>query len=287
MPQGSSLGPILYLVYVNDIPAPAHPDTLVSRFADDVVHLVISDLPKQGWRSLRDTNLLRKTKTELQRIQSWEQDWKIKSNLAKCEVMIHGAKPGTLRGAGGISVNDQPIPVKDGVKILGYNHTKSKIHAGHISSLVAKANRHLQQLRRFRHVPSKVKLYLYKALVRPLMEYPAVLLADSSRPQINKLQVVQNKALRFAYEVRWQDRITNDALHQRANLAYIQDRLSKLQSSVFRKIRETYLDRELFPPTYKYSDFRIETESFYPQRNEVNLLLERFALLQRLQPPDD
>ena len=202
--------------------------------------------------------------------------------------MIHGVNPRTLMGAGGITVNNQAIPVKSSVKIFGYNHSRSKLHSGHISSLVAKASNQLIKLRRFRHVPPKVKLYLYKALVRPLIEYPAVLLADSSDNQINRLQVVQNKALRFTYDVKWYERITNVALHQRANVPYIKDRLSTLQqSTVFEKLQETYVDKELFLPSYKYSDFTIEAESFNPQSNEVKHLLDRFAISRQLQPPEE
>ena len=186
MPRGSSLGPILYLVYVNDIPTPQYPDTIVSRFADNMVHIVVSDLPKHGRRSLRDTNIIQKTKGELEMTQSWEQDWKIKSNLAKSEIMIHGVNPGTLIGAGGITVNNQAIPVKGSVKILGYNHSRSKLHSDHISSPVAKATNQLIKLRRFRHVPPKVKLYLYKALVRPLIEYPCSCTTRSQFRQPNK-----------------------------------------------------------------------------------------------------
>ena len=118
-------------------------------------------------------------------------------------------------------------------------------------------------------------------------EFQAVLLADSSNNQMKRLQVVQNKALHFAYDVRWPRRVTNDALHQIVNVLYIHDRLSTLQSTVFKKLHEAYVDKEQFPPSYTYSNFRIEAESFYPQSNEVKRLLGRFALSQRLQPPDE
>ena len=131
---------------MNDIPDSLYADTIISRFADDVVHIIISDIPKSACRNLHDTNIIEKTVGELQHIQKWEQDWKIKSNLSKSEIQIQSVLPRTLMGAGGITINNQSIPTKDSVKILGYNQTRSNISTGHITSLVTKANWQLQRL---------------------------------------------------------------------------------------------------------------------------------------------
>ena len=248
VPQGSSFGPILYLMYVNDIPDTLYVDTIISRFADDDVHIIVSDIPKNAHRGLHDTNIITKTVDELQRVQKWEQDWKIKSNLTKSEIQIQGVLAGTLMGAGGITINNQSIPIKDSVKILGYHQTKSRIFTGHITSIVNKATWQLQRLYRFRSVPSKVKLYLYKALIRPLLECPAILLANSSEHQISRLQVVQNKALRFVYDIRWPDIPSNDTLHQRANIPDIKSRLEHLQSRIFNKLQAEYLEKDSYVP---------------------------------------
>ena len=114
IPQGLSLGSILYLIYVSDIPAPLYPDIFILRLADDVVHIIVSDFPKHTHRSLHVTNIIQKVRGELQRIQSWENDWKIKSNLAaKSEISIHSVFARTPKGAGGIIVNNQSIPISD------------------------------------------------------------------------------------------------------------------------------------------------------------------------------
>ena len=183
-------------------------------------------------------------------------------------------------GAGGITVNNQSIPIKDSVRILGYNQTRSNISTGHITSLVAKASWQLQRLHRFRSVPSKVKLYLYKALVRPLIEYPAVLLADSSETQIKRLQMVQKKALRFVYDIHWPDRATNASLHQRANVSDIKTRLEHLQARIFCKLQTAYLEKDSNVTVYKYSDFIIEKDRVFDPSNKMQLLLEKFNLVQ-------
>ena len=51
---------------MNDIPDPLYADTIISRFADDVVHIIVSDIPKNAHRNLHDTNIIEKTVGELQ-----------------------------------------------------------------------------------------------------------------------------------------------------------------------------------------------------------------------------
>ena len=94
----------------------------------------------------------------------------------------------------------------------------------------AKALTQLHKIKRFISAPPKIKLHLYKALVRPILEYPAPLLVNSAKSSIHKLQLVQNKALRFIYNVKWNDFTTTDSLHKRANILTIQDRLKQLNN---------------------------------------------------------
>ena len=62
---------------MNDIPGSLYADTMISRLADDVVHIIVSDIPENAQRSLDGTNIIEKTVGELQRIQKWEQDWRV------------------------------------------------------------------------------------------------------------------------------------------------------------------------------------------------------------------
>ena len=83
VPQGSVLGPILFLVYINDLP-----DDIVSQvrlFADDTaIYLALED------KSDSD-----KLQRDLDRLQTWEARWDMEFNPSKCQV-VSGHPPGTL-----------------------------------------------------------------------------------------------------------------------------------------------------------------------------------------------
>ena len=55
--------------------------------------------------------------------------------------------------------------------------------------------------------------------------------------QIQKLQKVQNKALRIVYNTKWEEFITNQTLHNRANIEYLKDRLLNLQEKAIGKLK--------------------------------------------------
>ena len=76
VPQGSSLGPILFLIYINDLPDKTR--SKVRLFADDTsIYFAVS--------SLEDAQILQQG---LDHLHQWELDWDIEFNSIKC-VVIH------------------------------------------------------------------------------------------------------------------------------------------------------------------------------------------------------
>ncbi|CAB3984518.1 Hypothetical predicted protein [Paramuricea clavata] len=77
VPQGSILGPLLFLIYVNDLPKATSFDTTVTMFADDTkCHRPL--------RNLQDTKILQQ---DLDKITNWCHDWRMDLNQTKCVVM--------------------------------------------------------------------------------------------------------------------------------------------------------------------------------------------------------
>ena len=93
------MGPVLFLIFVHDLPKPLSITTLISQFADDVIHVVKSD--SQGKN--RANSVIKKLQRELQATLEWEENWKIKTSLEKIKVGFCGISMETLVKAGGNS----------------------------------------------------------------------------------------------------------------------------------------------------------------------------------------
>ena len=95
------------------------------------------------------------------------------------------------------------------------------------------------------------------------MEYPTIILPNTSRSQLQKLQTVQNKALRFVYNTHWEDFITNEQLHNRANIDTFEDRLLKLQTKALNKLETVVTKPQDRDVVYIYSDYYIEDDPYF------------------------
>ena len=101
----------------------------------------------------------------------------------------------------------------------------------------------LGKLRRFSAFRSRIKLHLYKTLVRPLLEYPAVPLHVAKPTPLQKLQAVQNRALRWVHGWKYDPdrpelRLSAVALHQRYRVEPLNLRLWRLARRTWERLLE-------------------------------------------------
>ena len=185
VPQGSVLGPVLFLVYINDIIKDITSN--IRLFADDcLIYRVINT--KSDHQALQE---------DLNRLYNWSKSWQMAFNVSKCFSMsITNAR--LHKSEWTYSMGGQNIEEVEDTPYLGIHLNKSLKWNNHINIITAKANRILGLLRRnMRHTPRAVKETAYNTLVRPRLEYCSAIWSPYTAELKFQLEKVQRGAARF------------------------------------------------------------------------------------------
>ena len=179
IPQGSVLGPSLFIVYINDLPETLHSESKI--FADDTkVH---TEVEEGGAERLQE---------DIDRLQEWSGAWQIQFNVDKCAVVHLGANNPKQDYYMKFGNTVQTIKKSDGEKDLGVLVDEKLMFSKHIEAMVQKANKVLGILKRsFKHVPVKEYVMLYKSIVRSILEYANVVwnpILERDKDNIEKIQ---------------------------------------------------------------------------------------------------
>ena len=134
VPQGSVLGPYLFLAYINDLP-----DSLKSKvrlFADDtVVYLTI--------KKEDDCHTLQ---NDLHKLEKWEQNWSMEFNPDKCEVIRITKKKNIINFP--YKLHNIELKTTDKAKYLGLTISNDFTWKNHINDISTKANNSLKFIKR-------------------------------------------------------------------------------------------------------------------------------------------
>ena len=222
-------------------PGPGSTDVM---FADDVTQII-----ETNFRSKRALAI--KTEREIERINRFEKDWKIQTNSTKFKILsISKSKPREIR------INNRLIPFSNSITVLGMTIKRSGI-AYHVKQRMGMAKQAAIKLRRFRGLNTKTKMHLYKALVRPVVEYPNIPICITSKTNKNKIQKIQNKYIRFAMNNRQASMEEIRSAHEEYKLETVNTRMHRRANRTWDKL--TLIEEELVERS-RMEDNRDETK---------------------------
>jgi Reverse transcriptase (RNA-dependent DNA polymerase)/Endonuclease-reverse transcriptase len=227
VPQGSILGPVLFNIFINDIPKPCNAE--IGIYADDTVI----------YESSRQISCLtRRLQEGLDDLQDWYQKWRVKINVAKSEaILFTGRRPGTSKPTTRPQLFGLKIDWKPVIRYLGV-HLDTRLTFGeHVNKIKGRAYGRLAELYPLLNQKSALSkskgLLLYKTLIRPIMSFAPAVWGGADKRHIRKLQIVQNKVLRIIAKAPRGTR--NDTLHSELNVEPIIVFAKKLATKFYDK----------------------------------------------------
>lgn len=188
VPQGSVLGPLLFLLYINDLPSIVSHECIL--FADDTTIVV------KGNRLAPET-LEREVGNALKNVVEWLSVNNLKVNLQKTKCMqfyTHCCRPQSLN----IILNGKKIEDVRTTKFLGITLDSNCNWRDHIDSLCSKINRFIFALRRVSQVVSKeAAITAYNSYVGSALRYGIIVWGNSS--DLKKAFIIQKRCIRSIF----------------------------------------------------------------------------------------
>lgn len=185
IPQGSKLGPILFIIYINNITEDLVSEILI--FADDCTLIVSSDDPAQSTVILNH---------DLGKIKVWAAKWKITFNADKSRDIIFSKK--FLNNSPPVILNNEVISRVNTHKHLGLYLTSTLDWTEHLHYVSLRAHRKLSVLRRVRNLQRSTLDLLYKITVRSIIDYGLIVFYHTlTQVQMAKLDKIQYSAAKL------------------------------------------------------------------------------------------
>ena len=182
VPQGTVLGPVLFLIHIRNISKELSEATSATSFADDT-------RVQRGISSADDCSDLQ---ADLQLVYSWADKVNMKFNSGKFECIRYWADASKVPAFEYLSPDKKPIQIKTDLRDLGVQLSDNLSFSVHIENTVTAGSKLVGWgLRTFWSRSRSVMLTLLRSLVQPKLDYCSQLWSPADQKSINKLESVQ------------------------------------------------------------------------------------------------
>ena len=214
VPQGSVLGPLLFLLYTNDMPNCLPESHKTRLFADDSNIFITSQSPY---------TLKNELKTAIGRILRWLEDNKLTVNLNKTQYSIFQTKnmniPDWLNN---IKINNNTIKRVHSARFLGIILDEKLKWDDHVKQLSESLSQIINAFKIIKnYVPEDKKRMLYYAYIYSRIQYGIEMYGTASKKLIKKVQTKQNRAIKVLHNKNFYTPTTQ--LHKELRYPLVKD----------------------------------------------------------------
>ena len=191
------ISPVLFSLYVNDMPSPSQHVEL-ALYADDTANIATSRKP---------TLFVSYLESYLNDLQRWLSEWRIAINVSKSTAIIFARAGRRFIQPRPVTLLGEPIEWIDPTRYLGVTLDKGLTWSHHISQIRKKNAQRMGMLGPLLNRNSDLSVrngdLLYKHLIRLMMDYACPAWRSAARSHVRRLQVLQSKCLRLATGAPW------------------------------------------------------------------------------------
>ena len=215
--QGTILGPILFIFYINDLTTVLH-DVKINMYADDcILYCSGNDWDRMHLR----------IQPEVDAVHEWFSMNRLKLNIKKSSSLIIGlrSKLSKIDLQKRICIDGVPLKFVDSYRYLGTIIDREMSLTSLLSNIKKSVLSKLFTLRKLRrYITEKCAIAIYKQTILPVFDYVGFMLISCNQSDRHDLQVIQNDALRTCYNVRRRDRLSVKHMHAKAKLLSLDQR---------------------------------------------------------------
>ena len=184
VPQGTVLGPLLFLCHINDLPNCVK--SQVRLFADDCLL----------YRPIRNIDDQIELQKDLKSLEIWAKDWGMRFNATKCYIMSISRSKTPHQYL--YSLDDHILEQVQDNPYLGITLSDNLKWTTHINKISNRSNSILGFIRRnLKHCSKSLKETAYISLVRSVLDYASVVWDPYQKKDIDRLEGIQRRAARF------------------------------------------------------------------------------------------
>ena len=190
IPQGSLLGPILFIIYINDLVEQCNNGSEIYLYADDAKLFSYVKCEEDSFRLQKD----------IDSVIQWMEMWLLQLNTTKCKAMTYGRGPGIYTS---YSISSDAVQKIESIKDLGVTFDNKLKFDEHINNKIKKAYQTLGIIKRhFIYLTPDSFVTFYKTMIRAHLEYAVSVWNPHYQTLIEKLEKVQKRAAKLVITIK-------------------------------------------------------------------------------------